>query len=627
MEILISFRDYESAVNLANSNLAREQLARASVAVAEERLNTYLSITTDRAGVLAGQEPEDVLKDARKTLNSMGALENVTQLDGVVERLAVARQLAEVASAGALDMRAGQGAQIFAAYAILVRELNTLRLALLAQEQPADQETAVAFQLRRYTNILMEMLSQNRALVQRLTLSRPGPHLVPVRSQAEGIGNRSDLAAELLRDQPLIQDMQITSAVAEIVQLYENDYRPAEKQVLAFTGQAVPPAEIAAAWQAQAKKLAVTGAILQDALFIYSRSRLEHAQTVALSRLLWWVGYLLLGLAAVAVGLRTVLKRIVRPLEALRSSMLRLAEGDLDTPLPAYTQKDEVGIMADALRVFKANAVRRARLQEERLAMHGRLKSAYRQLKLDMEAAASVQEALLPPSARLGGVKFAGLLRPSHFISGDTYDVLRQPNGTVHFFHVDVAGHGAGAALVSVASHCNLTQAVLRRQSGETLADTAEKINQDWPEHLPFFTMVLGALNPEAGHGVLIQAGHPPPLLMRQSGEVEQIGDGGLPVGVMNSARYDEVHFAFKPGDRLMVYSDGLTEAENPSGQAFSEERLLACVNGWASLSTDDMLATLLGTLKNWRASENFEDDVTVLILEATENEHFARVA
>ncbi|HVG47347.1 MAG TPA: PP2C family protein-serine/threonine phosphatase, partial [Rubellimicrobium sp.] len=246
---------------------------------------------------------------------------------------------------------------------------------------------------------------------------------------------------------------------------------------------------------------------------------------------------------------------------------------------------------------------------------------AYQQLRVDLESAAAVQFALLPSPTRIGGVRFQGRLRPSNFISGDTYDVLRQPNGTVHFFVIDVAGHGAAAALVSVASHYTLTQAILRRQAGESLAETVAGLNSNWPDHLPYFTMILGELRPETGEGILVQSGHPPPLLLRRAGGVEPIGAGGLPIGVIPGASFDEVRFRFTPGDRLLIYSDGLTEAEDGAGQPFTEERLLELVRSQGQARSEALLDGITETLQQWRASDTLDDDMTLLILEATDDE------
>jgi serine phosphatase RsbU (regulator of sigma subunit) len=297
--------------------------------------------------------------------------------------------------------------------------------------------------------------------------------------------------------------------------------------------------------------------------------------------------------------------------------MLALADGQLDAPLPEHSRRDEIGEMADTLRVFKANAIRRERLQAERLSLLEKLQGAYRQLEADLKAASAVQLALLPAPARIGGVTFSGQLRPSHFISGDSYDVLRQPNGSVHFFLADVAGHGAAAALVSVAARYTMTEAILRRSAGQSLAETVAGLNENWPEHLTYFTMVLGELRPEAGQGVLIQAGHPPPLLLRRSGVVEPLGTGGLPIGVIAKASFEEIAFTFELGDRLLVYSDGLTEAENDAGEPFSEERLADLLQAHALATTAELLSLIPLTVQTWRGMAEPEDDMTLLILEA----------
>jgi serine phosphatase RsbU (regulator of sigma subunit) len=129
--------------------------------------------------------------------------------------------------------------------------------------------------------------------------------------------------------------------------------------------------------------------------------------------------------------------------------------------------------------------------------------------------------------------------------------------------------------------------------------------------------MVLGEIDLAARRGVLVQAGHPSPFLVARAGSVRTIGQGGLPIGIVRQASFEEVAFDFSPGDRLLVYSDGLTEAENIEQQGFDQERLQALLEDHAGQSTADLLSTIDQALRNWRGSGTLEDDVTVLILEA----------
>jgi serine phosphatase RsbU (regulator of sigma subunit) len=164
-----------------------------------------------------------------------------------------------------------------------------------------------------------------------------------------------------------------------------------------------------------------------------------------------------------------------------------------------------------------------------------------------------------------------------------------------------------------------VAQALQRRLAGERLSDTVAALNRDWPERMPYFTMIVGELRPEAGEGVLVQAGHPAPLLLHRANGVEALGTGGLPIGVLPAAAWEEVRFPFGPGDRLLLFSDGLSEAENSAGEPFGEGRVIEILQEQRDGRADELLATLLGRVQDWRRTEDLEDDMTVLILEAVE--------
>jgi serine phosphatase RsbU (regulator of sigma subunit) len=216
----------------------------------------------------------------------------------------------------------------------------------------------------------------------------------------------------------------------------------------------------------------------------------------------------------------------------------------------------------------------------------------------------------------VNGVEFRGLFRPSSLIAGDTYNVVRRNDGAVGFFQVDVAGHGAPAALVSVACHHALSQAILTRTQGTPLEEIAGQMNDQWPEDLPYFTMILGEIDSRSQRASIIQAGHPSPLVIRSHGAIEVIGDGGFPVGMIPSASYERIEFDLGPGDRLLIYSDGLVEAEGQGGEQFSDARLRKLVLDAAAEPSPILLDRLDHVLRNWRGSETLDDDLSVLMLE-----------
>ncbi|TNC66578.1 PP2C family protein-serine/threonine phosphatase [Rubellimicrobium roseum] len=623
VQLRSSLGDYREAVDLARSNLAREHISRAALALYQERTETYLGLLGATGAPVHARESrrqsEAVLDEAARALARLRDRDALAALATLRDRVAALRGRAEAAESGPAGAAV---AGIFDGYTAVVSDLRSLRLVLLGREAGADPQTSGAFRLRTHVGVLLDDLAVTRALIGGLLLSDSSGSRPSALDRAWRSANRSELAVELLESHALAVDQRLQGRINTLTSFYRTAYHPTETQVLSRLADGSSTASIDSRWNEGARQVATTAANLQETLFAISRDRLDLLRRDALRIMILWGGLLLAGVAAVAAGWRVVVHQVVAPLERLRGAMLALAEGNLAAPLPETARRDEIGVMADTLRVFKANAIRRARLQDERLALHERLQETYRLLRRDLESAAAVQAALLPAPARIGGVRFQGRLRPSNFISGDTYDVLRQPNGPVHFFVIDVAGHGAAAALVSVASHYTLTQAILRRRAGEGLAETVAGLNRDWPDHLPYFTMILGELDPEAGQGALVQSGHPPPLLLRRGGAVEPLGEGGLPIGVLPGASFDEVRFTFRPGDRLLIYSDGLSEAEDREGHPFSEERLLELVRAGAGLGPEALLGSITEALRGWRASDDLDDDMTLLMLEAIQDEH-----
>lgn len=610
LQVLDSLRNWREMDRLVASNLLREQLAQAAATFATERSETVLwlhGLGDDSASIsglrVATDERVDAVGTQRRGFDAPVEIPSI--------RAELDQQRAAVDAAQSPEERIAAAAAFNFFGISVVNRLSAARIALLVREQPADPATALAFSLRSQTSTLLEYLTRSRTILALPATSRVGENAA---EEIQRNAVRIDAALAVLRGNPELIGGDIPERVAAIERRYYALYRPAEVAALAGTAPA-------------ANALAEAGLLQEDlrnllaALFSASRAQLSELQAASVRRALLWGSLFLAAALAVGASVLVVRKRIVAPLTALRTSMLELAEDRLDTPLPSAARRDEVGAMADALRVFRANALRRRRLQDERLALHGRLKEAYRQLKVDLEAAAVVQATLLPPSARLGGVAFYSHFRPSRFIAGDTFDVVRRPDGRIDFFEIDVAGHGAPAALISVASHHSIAQAALQRKPGAGLAELVETINREWPDSFPYFTMILGEIDPAARRGRLVQAGHPAPLLITAEGEVREIGDGGLPVGIIPHATYDEIAFDFAPGDRLLLYSDGLVEAENAAGAFFSQERLVDLVKAHAKGSTVALVDALDSSLRSWRGSGTLDDDVTIVILEA-ETEH-----
>ncbi len=620
---------YQAAQRMEASNAVREPLLLNANALGDERSRTVmLLIGPDdepgrREDLLAARRRVDAtLERAEREIMSRQAVlrdsaRSLSSLEGVKRDLARLRRQADENLAKDPDSR---GAEIvprwFQEATRLIEEVQSFRLTLLQQERPLQPALRAEAVLRTYGGVISESIARNQALLT-WALSRPGGVGAAELETVSRNAGRADLAWELVQGQlSALLSEPVKAAVASAQEEYGATLGPLQRTFLAALSGGVRPAIGSDQWYEIAGRSLERVVVMQQELLKSSRQRLEGELAAARRSVLLWSGLLLGGFAAVAASILIVRLRVVRPLEELNATMLRLAENDLSAPLPRHNRTDEIGEMGDTLRVFKANAIRRQRAQQDKEMLHARLKDAYRQLRRDLEAAAVIQSTMLPPPAILGDVRYRGLFRPSSLIAGDTYNVVQRSDGGVGFFQVDVAGHGAPAAMVSVASHQILSQALLTKPDGMHLEELVERINGDWPEDLPYFTMILGEINPRARRGAIVQAGHPHPLLIRSDGSVEPIGQGGFPVGMISTVSYERLEFAFDPGDRLLVYSDGLVEAEDAAGEQFSEGRLRQLVREHSRESTTLLLDQLDQTLRKWRGSERLDDDLSVLMLE-----------
>lgn len=619
VQIVKSVLDWREMNHLATSNLVRERLAQSASTLAAERTASFLEL----AGLPSDSLPSSDLRPATDRALTLTArtLEELSTTDPVYTTVVreLRNALAALRAQGDATRLAEPTARSVAARnwlvsgIDLVEALNSLRLKLLAQENPTDPITATAFRLRSQASSFLEYLMRNRVLLPGLAADGVSGEWL---NDSERSALQAEIALDLMHDQESLVVPRLRKRIEAIRETYLSEYRPAERAVLLALEEGRPAGELLPLAERENQILLDTTEELLDELFIFSRDYLADLRASAAMNVgLWIVLFLLCGYMAGA-SMYVVNRRVIRPIRSLSAAMLHLAEGDLERPLPPADSNDEMASMFDALRVFRTNAMRRRRLQIERLALHGRLKGAYRQLKVDLEAAAAVQTTLLPTSACLNGVAFSSLFRPSNFIAGDTFDVVRHQSGKITFFQIDVAGHGAPAALISIASHHRITQAVLQRRPEEDLAKVVAELNSEWPENLPYFTLILGEIDPHMRRGTLVQAGHPPPILVSQLGGVTPLGQGGLPIGILPGAYYDTVDFSFAPGDRLVIYSDGLVEAENPNEQPFSQERLQALILDSAGRKAVELLSVIDRSLRKWRGSGKLDDDVTVLILE-----------
>jgi phosphoserine phosphatase RsbU/P len=230
-----------------------------------------------------------------------------------------------------------------------------------------------------------------------------------------------------------------------------------------------------------------------------------------------------------------------------------------------------------------------------------------------------VQRELFPQQLpQVGELEFAAACNPASGISGDYYDTLSLPNGHLVFAIADISGKGISAAILMA----NL-QALLRvvSASAQDPVEVCTKVNQHLHQVTDtsrFATMFYGDWSPETKTVRYVNAGHNPPFLLRGT-EIQTLDHGGIPLGIMPASKYEMGEISLIPGDLLVLYSDGITEAGINSGEEFGVKRLESLVTSLKQRPLAEIQASVLDAVSRW-ANAPPEDDVTLMLVRAKES-------
>ncbi len=237
-------------------------------------------------------------------------------------------------------------------------------------------------------------------------------------------------------------------------------------------------------------------------------------------------------------------------------------------------------------------------------------------LEEELSLARQIQSRYLPTSfPRWDNLEVFGTNQSSKQVGGDYFDVVAVDGGILAAI-ADVSGKGVPAALVM-----SMMQASLRTQAGEgrSANDMLERINRLMlarGESGMFATCFLGRLDRETLELRYTNAGHNPPLLMRAEGKIEELSRGGLLLGVFDEPLLEEAMVRLEPGDRLVLYTDGVTEARSPGGEFYDEPRLIDLLRGLdRGLSAEEIAAAIKDDVRRFAGTDDFEDDMTVVVL------------
>lgn len=310
-------------------------------------------------------------------------------------------------------------------------------------------------------------------------------------------------------------------------------------------------------------------------------------------------------------------------------TLRRLKEAGVKVVVPLISQGELIGLLnlgprrseqeysADDRRLLNTLAAQAApALRVAQLARQQQVEARERErLAQEMRVARVIQQTLLPKEIpSIPGWKMAAYWQPARAVSGDFYDFIEFPNGCLGIIVGDVTDKGVPAALVMATTRGILRSAAERLASpGEVLRQANNNLCPDIPPNM-FVTCLYILLNPATGKMTYANAGHNVPYQWTEGGVVE-LRARGMPLGLMPDMEYEEKETTLAAGDRLLLYSDGLVEAHNASGEMFGFPRLrdlLAHPD-----CRQDMIACLVARLADFTGPGwEQEDDVTFVSME-----------
>jgi sigma-B regulation protein RsbU (phosphoserine phosphatase) len=303
-------------------------------------------------------------------------------------------------------------------------------------------------------------------------------------------------------------------------------------------------------------------------------------------------------------------------LSQIRSVMaVPLASGEeifgmvyVDNPFDNRFTEEDLKVLTTIASVASIK-IEHERLLDERLEK--------RRMEEELKVASEIQMRLQPfAPPKLDGWEMTGVSFPCREIGGDYYDFIHRKRDSHLIVAVgDVSGKGTGAALLMSSLHAAVRA---QSQTGQKISEVMGEINQYIFENSPsnkFLTLFYGELDPLSGELSYSNGGHNAPMLVRQSGTVERLDTGGLPIGMMQGVLYQEASVSLGPGDVLVIYSDGITESINERDEEFDEERLIEVVKRNIERSASGIRDRIDEALSKFVGTTAPVDDMTLMII------------
>lgn len=294
--------------------------------------------------------------------------------------------------------------------------------------------------------------------------------------------------------------------------------------------------------------------------------------------------------------------------------------------------KSEDGIVTHFIGV-QSDVTDRRNAEDSLRATKVKLEAANQRISQDLELAAQIQKGFLPPRRlEMADVEVVWELQPCAELAGDTLNVVPLSGGEVEIYSIDVSGHGAPAALLSVTLNHLLSPnrenpVISGRAPQDSVAhnimppaEVAKTLSTLFPydeSRNQYFTLNYGLYNTESRVFRFVSAGHPPPIYIPRSQAARLDWAEGIPIGIQPGFEYEQNTIELAPGDRVYVFSDGLIEVFDEEGVPFGLERLKKLLEELRCQGLNESVQSVIQRVAKWGQNAGFEDDVSIIAFEA----------
>ncbi len=264
------------------------------------------------------------------------------------------------------------------------------------------------------------------------------------------------------------------------------------------------------------------------------------------------------------------------------------------------------------------------------------LEAVHAGIDQDLRQARTIQQSLVPTRrAEWGRARIGLLLKPCGHVGGDLVGMFRADEDNIGFYSLDVSGHGITSALITarvagylsdefpdhnIALNHNSDDGPVIRPPDEVALQLSRRMSMD-KGIIEYLTMNFATADLRSGLIRFVQAGHPPPLVLRANGKASFVGSGGTPIGLVSDPKFHQNCVTLEPGDKFLLYSDGITELEKADGSVLDEEGLLRLVKDIPpTFTSTEFLDDLYWRLQSLKSDNpKGEDDISALLFEMTE--------